>query len=350
MEPIILPRISDQKPLVSVVSITYNHEPYIRDCLEGFLMQKTNFPVEVIIHDDASTDHTADIIREYYEKRPDLFHVIIERENQYSQHKSVSLPLYQQAKGKYIALCEGDDYWTDSLKLQKQFDFMESHPDYSCCFHNVMIKNTRNNSEKKYYKKRIKREWDLRDIIIAGGGLMPTASMFFRKKNTHDYKMIKEGCPVGDYPLSICLARNGRIHYTDDIMSTYRVLAKGSWSERMGNDPTKYIDSLESMIKWMNLLKNKIIDKTKEIDLKIAFINFEICTIKKDYRHMDKKEMKSIYMNQTWIGKICMSIFVVYINHSLFYIKIVDRIIKKIFYQNINMKYFYIDKISSTKE
>ena len=135
MDPIILPRKSNQKPMVSVISITYNHEPYIRDCLEGFLMQKTNFPAEIIIHDDASTDHTADIIREYYEKRPDLFHVIIERENCYSIHKPIMMPLYKQAQGKYIALCEGDDYWTDPLKLQKQFDFLESHPEYSGCFH-----------------------------------------------------------------------------------------------------------------------------------------------------------------------------------------------------------------------
>ena len=125
MEPIILPRISEQKPLVTVVSITYNHEQYIRDCLEGFLMQKTNFPVEIIIHDDASTDHTAEIIREYYEKRPDLFHVIIERENQFSQHKNFTRQIYGLAKGKYIAMCEGDDYWIDPLKLQKQADLCE---------------------------------------------------------------------------------------------------------------------------------------------------------------------------------------------------------------------------------
>ena len=131
--PIVLPRKTDRKPLVSVISITYNQEPYIRECLDGFLKQKTDFPWEVIIHDDASTDHTADIIREYYEKRPDVFHVIIERNNQYSTGKDFMLSLFEQASGKYIAFCEGDDYWNDPLKLQKQFDFLENNRDYSLC-------------------------------------------------------------------------------------------------------------------------------------------------------------------------------------------------------------------------
>ena len=141
MEPIILPRISDQKPLVSIISITYNHEPYIRECLDGFLMQKVDFPIEIIVHDDASTDHTADIIREYYEKRPDLFHVIIERENQQSRHTRVGLRLYDLAQGKYVALCEGDDYWIDPLKLQKQVDCCENNDVIGCVSYHYLDKD-----------------------------------------------------------------------------------------------------------------------------------------------------------------------------------------------------------------
>lgn len=128
-------------PLVSICCITYNHAPFIRKCLDGFLMQETSFPYEILIHDDASTDGTDSIIKEYKLNYPNLIFPLYETENQYSKGFSLSPSNmdikfnYSRAKGKYIAYCEGDDYWTDPLKLQKQIDFMESHPDYSVCFH-----------------------------------------------------------------------------------------------------------------------------------------------------------------------------------------------------------------------
>ena len=126
---------NNEPPVVSICCITYNHEPYIRDCLEGFVMQQTSFPFEVLIHDDASTDHTADIIREYEAKYPDIIKPIYQTENQYSKKiGSINATFnYPRAQGKYIALCEGDDFWNDENKLQIQYDFMEAHPDYSMC-------------------------------------------------------------------------------------------------------------------------------------------------------------------------------------------------------------------------
>ena len=121
--------------IVSICCVTYNHAPFIRQCLDGFLMQKTSFPIEILIHDDCSTDGTTEIIREYEKKYPELMFPIYEDENQYSKGVWVDGFNYQRAKGKYIAYCEGDDYWTDPLKLQKQVDFMEAHPDYSVCWH-----------------------------------------------------------------------------------------------------------------------------------------------------------------------------------------------------------------------
>ncbi len=121
-------------PLVSICCITYNHAPFIRQALDGFLMQKC-VDFEILIHDDCSTDGTTEIIREYAEKYPDIIKPLYETENQYSKGVWVDGFNYRRAKGKYIAYCEGDDYWTDPLKLQKQVDFMESYPDYSVCFH-----------------------------------------------------------------------------------------------------------------------------------------------------------------------------------------------------------------------
>jgi len=119
-----------QKPLVSICCITYNHEKYIRDAIESFLMQKTDFPFEIIIHDDASTDRTADIIREYEKKYPDVIKPIYQTENQYSKGVNTAFITFKKAKGRYIAICEGDDYWTDPMKLQIQVTFLEKNPDY----------------------------------------------------------------------------------------------------------------------------------------------------------------------------------------------------------------------------
>ena len=124
-------------PLVSICCITYNHAQFIRKCLDGFLMQQTDFPIEILIHDDCSTDGTTEIIREYEAKYPELIFPLYEEENQYQHGKAAEIDFYnyRRARGKYIAYCEGDDYWTDSLKLQKQVDFMEANPEYSVCFH-----------------------------------------------------------------------------------------------------------------------------------------------------------------------------------------------------------------------
>ena len=129
-------------PLVSIRCLVYNHEPYLRQCLDGFVMQQTSFPFEAIVHDDASTDGSAAIIREYAEKYPDIIKPIYETENQYSKHDSKwrqEVEAAMHPKSKYVATCEGDDYWTDPHKLQIQVDFLESHPDYFSSSHNYSV-------------------------------------------------------------------------------------------------------------------------------------------------------------------------------------------------------------------
>lgn len=140
-------KITDQKwddntlPLVSISCISFNHHNYIRDAIEGFLMQETTFRVEILIHDDASTDGTSEIIKVYEQKYPNLIKPIIQKENQYSQGvRGMSKTFnYPRAKGKYFSLCEGDDFWTHRHKLQLQVDFLEKNPDYSMCYTNYDI-------------------------------------------------------------------------------------------------------------------------------------------------------------------------------------------------------------------
>ena len=224
-------------PMVSICCITYNHEPYIRQCLEGFVMQKTNFKFEAIVHDDASTDHTADIIREYAAKYPNIIKPIYETENQYSKHDGSLRRIMDAAcTGKYIALCEGDDYWIDPLKLQKQVDFLETHPEHSLCFtaHQRLFPDG-TIQERRRYQHSV-NECMMKDIILVGGGFMSTASMVYHRLKSSDYPDWRKNSPVGDLPLMLVLALNGKVGYINDVMSTSRRNILGSWTDRVSKD------------------------------------------------------------------------------------------------------------------
>jgi glycosyltransferase involved in cell wall biosynthesis len=170
-------------PMVTVRTSTYQHGPFIQDCIEGVLMQKTNFPIEFIIGEDFSTDGTRDIVFEYAKRYPDIIRVITADYNVGS--KANGRRCIQASRGKYMALCEGDDYWTDPLKLQKQVDFLEVNSDCSLCFH--ASKSIRNNNPKDYILHRPKdiplhNKFEMKHAILGGGGFMATNSMLFHRK------------------------------------------------------------------------------------------------------------------------------------------------------------------------
>ena len=221
------------EPLVSVVCITYNHGPYIRQCLDGFMMQKTNFAFEVLIHDDASTDKTADIIREYEEKYPNIIKPIYQTENQYSKGVKIGLTyLYPNAKGKYIAECEGDDYWTDPLKLQSQVDFLESHNDYSMCFHRAKLISMISHSKKLMCSEIEDREYDSTELFKTW--TVPTASILFRKECLN-YELHREDDILnGDIKLILLCCSKGKVRGMSREMSVYRIHNGGvSYDVRM---------------------------------------------------------------------------------------------------------------------
>lgn len=222
------------KPLVSIKCLVYNHEPYLRQCLDGFVMQKTNFPFEAIVHDDASTDHSADIIREYAEKYPDIIKPIYETENQWSKHDgSLKHIMNDACSGKYIALCEGDDFWIDPQKLQRQVNILEAHPSYTMCYN-----RTKHYSDKKgkyigenrsYNKNQIASP---NDIILKGGEFVPTCSIIYRKDIESNMPVFYTQCYIGDYPLQILSALKGEVFYIDKIMSVYRMDNQNSWTSK----------------------------------------------------------------------------------------------------------------------
>lgn len=131
--------INTGTPLVSIICHTYNHQDYIEDALNSFLMQETDFPFEIIVHDDASTDGTAAIITDYVSRYPNIIRPIFQNENQFSKGNKPPKFSFPAAQGKYLSFCEGDDYWLDKSKLDKQVNFLESHPEYSICGHDAII-------------------------------------------------------------------------------------------------------------------------------------------------------------------------------------------------------------------
>ena len=220
--------------LVSICCLTYNQEKYIKDALEGFLMQKTNFKYEIIIHDDASNDNTANIIREYEEKYPNIIKPIYQKENQYSQGKWSLITTFNNAKGKYIALCEGDDYWIDENKLQLQVDYMEKNPNCTLLFHNAKIIDMLNNKESNFVpynkvaKKYIKKDGNYNVGELELIEFIPTASYMFRRRYVMDIPEWFENCFVQDWPLRLILTSFGYAHFVDKKMCIYRKNAQGS--------------------------------------------------------------------------------------------------------------------------
>ncbi len=212
------------KCYVTIFCIVYNSRQYIQQCLDAFLKQKTNYKFEIVIHDDASTDGTKEIIENYSKKYPDIIRPFYEEENQYSKGNITKIikELYKKSKGKYLAQCDGDDYWCDEYKLQKQVDFMEAHPDYVLCYHPakmiyvdeerepVIIGKSTYKNPQSYYK-----------LIKANN--IPSSSVMYRteylKKELLDYP---ECIYPGDWFTHISVAKHGKIGYLPDVMYVYR--------------------------------------------------------------------------------------------------------------------------------
>lgn len=218
--------------MVSVYCLAYNHERYIRDALEGFVNQKVNFRYEVFVHDDASTDRTPEIIREYAEKHPAIIKPVLQTENQFSKGVRIERELLRpKMKGKYIAICEGDDYWCDENKLQRQVDFLEAHADYSACVHNTEELDCVSGGKRALYDTKADHDVTFAEVVEYGGAAFHTSSVLCRQ----EYCFVPEELYVdqfGDYPRAVYLCLSGKVHRFKEIMSIYRLFAAGSWTSQ----------------------------------------------------------------------------------------------------------------------
>ena len=249
--------------MVSVICLAYNHEAYIRDTLEGFVRQKTDFPFEVLVHDDASTDGTADIIREYAERYPEIIHPVLETKNQYSKGVIIARDiLFPLVRGRYVALCEGDDYWSDPLKLSKQVKALEARPDIDICAHRARkIKNGKLHG----YVGPGGRERIIpaESVILGGGGFVATCSLMCRSEAyLLDTPMRRE--LFFDYTLQIQGSLHGGMLYLPDCMAVYRRGVPMSWTARnIGRHKTghymKFIRMLDALDNYTGGKYSKVI-------------------------------------------------------------------------------------------
>ena len=221
------PLIMEDQLKVIIRCLVYNHEPYLRDCLEGFVMQQTNFPFKAVVHDDASTDNSAAIIREYAEKYPHIIEPIYETENQYSKHDGSLGRIMNAAtlgRSPYIAYCEGDDYWIDPLKLQKQVDFLDANPDYTMCFSACkIIKEDERLQTNLQGEKIVDKDYNVSEVFPIW--IVPTASICIRELVANDDRITRYDKRKlhGDIIIILTAAHRGKIRGMKDVMIVYRV-------------------------------------------------------------------------------------------------------------------------------
>ena len=260
------------RPLVSVVCLTYNQADYIEECLISLISQKTTFSYEIIVHDDCSLDGTREIVERYVRQYPNLIVPIFEEENQYSKGVSIQSIIAPFISGKYVAICEGDDYWIDENKLQIQCSYLEQNRECSLAVHQSYgFDSGKQKVVKTITDCSVERHYMFDEVVLGGGGLFSTNSMCFPS----EYYLLPESFRnwgVGDIPRLLFLASKGYIWYSDKAMSVYRLAAEGSWTLRVNSS----IDSLNSMRKKIISGYEKLLalDEFKDNNAIIRMVRF----------------------------------------------------------------------------
>ena len=284
-------------PLVSICVLAFNHEHYLRQALDSFLSQKTDFPYEIVIHDDASTDSTAEIIREYEQRYPEIFRPLYQKENQYSKgiHNISAAFNSPRAREKYIAFCEGDDYWISDGKLQTQVDYMEGHPECALCVHGADSVTEQGESLaeiRPYQESRVVPA----EEVVTERICYPSASMLFRTclvKELPDYYL---KAPVGDIPLHLHLATKGTVYYLDERLCAYRQGAQFSWNKELrSGDREKKIAKAEEHCRAMTEMYHRFDEATgyrfrKESEIMVRRQELYCLMVREDFRTLMSKE------------------------------------------------------------
>ncbi len=273
---------------LSVICITYNHAKFIRQTIESFLLQETDFEFEVLIHDDASTDGTQEIIKEYQTKYPEIVKPIFQKENKFSRGiRGIMIKyLIPKARGKYLAICEGDDYWTDPKKLQLQVDLLDKYPDYSFCFHRAEVIYDDEKTEGYIYPNVEDLSWySLSELLRLN--YIPTNSVVCRNL---DYSNFPDKVMPLDWFFHLYNASKGKFKIIDKVMSVYRKHQGGIWwnydVERHKLWEKHGLEQVNMQTELLKIYKNN--EKLKHI------IHNNIIELFKDFSEMEEKEKSDL--------------------------------------------------------
>ncbi len=223
-----IPTAAPKDCMVTVMCTAYNHEAYIREALESIVSQQTDFPFELLVNDDCSTDGTAAIIKEYEEKYPDIVRPFYQEKNLFSQNRDIYYEVFfPNARGKYVAFCEGDDRWCDVTKLQRQVDYLEAHPDYSACVHNTVLHYCAGDKPDGILVSRdADCDMGFSEVLPGMNHAWHTSSVLAKTAilaNPPDYYYVAADYGFGDYPYGLWLLENGPVHFLNRAMSVYRL-------------------------------------------------------------------------------------------------------------------------------
>lgn len=279
---------------VSVFCPTYNHIEYIRKALDGFVSQKTDFAYEIIVHDDASTDGTQNVLIEYKEKYPHLFVLLLEKENQFSKGNRLLRKYLHSARGKYITVCEGDDYWVDSFKLQKQYDVLESHPEVDACGTASLLRLQDGSFLEYDYYCGFKGIINAKRIIKDGASAIQTATIMYRRSIVcGEYPPYRRNYDI-DYLQQIDGSLRGGMYYIPEITAVYLAYChKDSWTSIVYSSEEKYKEMIGPLSDSLRQLDNCTDHKyTKLINRKID--EYEIQRIKQWKKYNEIVNSKSL--------------------------------------------------------
>ena len=216
---------------VSVLMLAYNHEQFIAQALDSALMQQVNFDYEIVIGEDCSPDTTRDILICYQQKYPNQIRLLLPEKN-LGMHDNF-IQTFKACRGDYIAILEGDDYWTSPDKLQKQVDFLDKNADCTICFHKAFVPNQDSSKEWLFSpKEQQKKVFTLEDILSCSNNMMPTASIMFRQGFINEFPDWIYDVDLIDWILQVFLAQHGNIGFIDEVLSVYRVHPEGNWSRK----------------------------------------------------------------------------------------------------------------------